>query len=97
MRKWYAVFVDSSGVVNLGDEIVEEWELEAGALKRFKDAVKAGEVNGRVVYATELNGRMVYAMWIIDHSTEQEDVIAISGNVSSDIRARYNAYMKRQQ
>ena len=38
-----------------------------------------------------------YAMWIIDRSTEQEDVIAISDKVSSYIRACYNGYMKRQQ
>ena len=84
MRIWYAVFVDSSQASGLKDE---EWELGAGDLKRFDDAAKAGE----------LDGREICGMWIIDHGTEQEDVIKIDRSVPPKIRARHTAYLMRQQ
>ena len=84
MRKWYAVFVDSSRASGLKDE---ELELRAGDLKHFETAAKA----------SELNGREIYGMWIIDHGTEQEDVIKIDRNVPPEIRARHIAYLMRQQ
>jgi hypothetical protein len=35
-------------------------------------------------------------MWIIDYTTEQEDVIAIDRNVPPEICTRHNAYKKWQ-
>lgn len=84
MKKWHAVFLDDSQFSGLKDE---EWELEAGDIKRFEDAAKSGE----------LDGREIYGMWIIDRDTEQDNVIKIYSNVPTEIRAFYNAYLERQQ
>ncbi len=84
MKKWHAVFLDDSQFNGLKDE---EWELEAGDIKRFEDAAKSGE----------LDGREIYGMWIIDYGTEQEDVIKIDRNVPPEIHGRHFAYLMRQQ
>ena len=78
MKKWIAVFPDPSQVGVNEEELVEEWEHDAGALERFEAAAKAREVNGREVIG----------MWILDDATQQEDVIETWGRVPPDIRAR---------
>ena len=87
MKKWYAVLLDPSQFGVLLEKLVEEWEHDAGAIERFEAAAKAGE----------LNGREIIGMWIIDDTTEQDDVIEAWGRVSDEITTRYNAYKKRQQ
>ena len=60
-------------------EEVEEGKLRADALKRFQDAGKANELDGR-----ELIG-----MWMIDEATEQADVIKKHGRVPGNIHVRF--------
>ncbi len=72
--KWYVVFEDDSQK----EVTVEEGERDAEMLKRFDDVKKTGR----------LKGREVRGMWIIDHATEQADVIRIDRRVPRGIRTR---------
>ncbi len=83
MIKWHALFEEDPQRDVLVEK-VEEGKLRADALKRFEDAAAANELNGR-----ELIG-----MWMIDHATEQADVIKIHGHVPGDIRVRFDAQMR---
>ena len=62
------------------DEVLVEGDIE-----HFERAAKAGNINGR-----EIRG-----MWVIDHATEQADVIKIDRRVPPDIRIRYNEWKRR--
>ena len=83
MIKWYVIFEDDPQREVLVEEVlvkeVEEGKLRADALKRFEDARTANELNGR-----ETRG-----MWMIDDTTEQEDVIKIHGRVPGNIHDRF--------
>lgn len=80
--KWYVVFEDDPQK----QVTIEEGERDARMLKRFDDVQKTDT----------LEGREVRGMWIIDHATEQADVIKIYGRVRGDIRARFDARMSQQ-
>jgi hypothetical protein len=77
MRKWYAVFDDDPQ----HETPVEETESGSDILNRFDAAAKADAYDGR----------KVSGMWIIDHNTEQEDVLCIHGAVPIPIKIRYDA------
>jgi hypothetical protein len=80
---WYRRFSDSQ----YADEVDLSLVTRSEALERFVQAAKANVIDGR-----ELLG-----MWLVDHGTEQEDVIAIHGRIPGDIRARFDAYQRRAQ
>ena len=78
MKKWIAVFPDPSQVGVNKEELVEEWEHDAGALGRFENADKTREIKGR----------KVIGMWILDDTSEQEEVIDARGHVPPEITVR---------
>ncbi len=82
MRKWYAIFADDPQK-GFRKELVDE---DLKELKRFDDADKAGEINGREVIG----------MWVIDEATEQPDVIKCYGRVPEDILIRYEEVKHRR-
>jgi len=81
MRKWYAV------LANKPQEcvIIEEGTLDDAALRRFDDAAASNTVR-RIG---------VIGMWIIDHDTQQGNVIKCHGRVDPRIRARHKEYLAR--
>ncbi len=81
MIKWYVIFEDDPQREVLVEEVgeVEEGKLRADALKRFEDARTAN-----AIYGVETRG-----MWMIDDTTEQEDVIKIHGRVPRNIHVRF--------
>ncbi len=78
MIKWYAIFEDNPQREVLVEE-VEEGKLRAAALKRFENARTANAIYGR-----ETRG-----MWMIDDTTDQEDVIKKHGTVPGNINVRF--------
>ncbi len=83
MIKWYVIFEDDPQREVVVEEVlveeVEEGNPRAYALKRFEDARTANAIYGR-----ETRG-----MWMIDDTTEQEDVIKIHGRVPRNIHVRF--------
>jgi hypothetical protein len=75
MIKWYAIYEDDPR----REMLVEKGKLRADALKRFEDARTANAIYGR-----ETRG-----MWMIDDTTEQEDVIKRHGSVPGNISIRF--------
>ncbi len=80
MRKWYVAFTDTPQE----GTIVEEGDLGADALKRFDKAAKI----------RKYKGREVLGMWIIDHATEQGDVIKKHGRYPHTLHARHHAWKR---
>jgi hypothetical protein len=82
MRKWYAVLANKPQDCI----VVEAGALGADALERFDAAAKSNRVRGIGVIG----------MWIIDHGTQQGDVIKSHGRVDPRLRARHAEYLARQ-
>ncbi len=75
MIKWYAIYKDDPQ----REMLVEKGKLRADALKRFEDARTANAIYGRETRS----------MWLIDDTTEQEDVIKRHGRVPRNIHVRF--------
>ena len=74
MIKWHVVFEDDPQ--NETVRRVGEDELRADTLARFDSLAVAGEIGGR-----EIRG-----MWMVDHATEQADVVRTHGLTPVDTK-----------
>ncbi len=75
MIKWYAIYENDPQ----REMLVEKGKLKADALKRFENARTANAIYGRETRS----------MWMIDDTTEQEDVIKRHGMVPGNIHDRF--------
>jgi hypothetical protein len=82
MLLWYAVYREKPHDA----PHTEEQAPSAAVLKRFDDAAKLGMHDGQAVIG----------MWLIDHDTEQDDVVRCYGAVPLKINARYEVYLARR-
>jgi len=81
MRTWTVVYRGMQS-----EEVVEEGDLGEHAFATFDKAAAMGT----------LDGRAVTAMWIIDGSTADADVIRIHGRVGLDMHARHAAVTSKR-
>ena len=77
MLRWSALYDDDPQHETIVEEL-EQGEPRAALRKRFRDAKKSNEIGGR-----EIRG-----MWLIDHATEQGDVIDRHGLIPRELGRR---------
>ncbi len=76
MRKWYAALLDN----DVPSISVVEGEVDEDVIRRLDNAER-----------TEMfDDKRIIGFWIIDHATEQIDVLRIWGRVPQDIRQRFH-------
>ena len=83
MLKWHAVYADDPQ----REHSTKEHAPRTAVLRRFDDAARLGMHNGRAVIG----------MWLIDPNTEQEDPIAIHGQVPMSIRGQHKTYLAAEE
>ncbi|MCH7794252.1 MAG: hypothetical protein IH900_03795 [Proteobacteria bacterium] len=84
MLRWNALYEDDPQHEKIIEEL-EQGEPRAALRKRFQDAKKSNEIGGR-----EIRG-----MWLIDHATEQGDVIDRHGLIPGNLELRHLKWKAR--
>jgi len=79
MLRWCTIYKGEPQVERCTDEPTPR----AAVAQRFQDAKRLGMHDGRAVLG----------MWLIEGTTQQEDVIEVYGRVPVPIQIRYAAYM----
>ncbi len=85
MKKWYITFKESSEK-NVETIVAERGDLGPEAFKRFDAVAKKGKYQGR----------KILGMWILDHGSEQEDVLKHYGQIPAGYQLRHENWKKRQ-
>lgn len=80
MTTWYAVFKDRRP----GDIEIVSSGTTKDLTSTFGEAAEAGTIQGREVMG----------MWLVDHDSEQDDVVCIHGIATPDLRKRHAAYLE---
>ena len=77
MSKWYAALLGD----NDPSVTIAEGDVDEDVIKRLDDAVKT----------KMFGGKRIIGFWIIDHASEQIDVLRIWKRVPMHIRQRFHA------
>ena len=86
MRTWYIAFKESPAR-SVVTKVKEQGELGSDALMRFDAMAKAGTYEGQ----------KIFGMWIVEHGSEQEDILRCFGNAPLGYKQRHEDWLKRQR
>jgi hypothetical protein len=86
MRTWYIAF-KASPARSVETTVQEQGDLGSDTLMRFDAMAKSGTCQGREIFG----------MWIVEHGSEQEDILRCFRNAPLGYQKRHEIWKKRKK